>query len=302
MYKINQFKNSKNNRDYLLIEDTLKTSSAKIYLDQGASLQELRLNNHELIKDMNSLTYDNTYTSAILFPFANRIKDGSYEFDKKTYQLDINEKGLNNAIHGLVYNKTFEVIDQEATETYASVKLVYHENHLSQGFPFTYTIHLEYVLTQSGLALNVEIKNTSSKTFPFTIGWHPYFLSSNLYDSHVDFSSDKKIVFDERNITTGVNDFKKNGNFEILDKFLDDCFVLNSKEILFNTPKYNLELSSSEKDSFLQLYTPPHKNTIAIEPTTGVSDSFNNGIGLKTLQPSETYKISWNLKINDKKL
>jgi len=131
---------------------------------------------------------------------------------------------------------------------------------------------------------------------------YPYFLSSNLYDSHVDFSSEKKIVFDERNITTSVNDFKKNGNFEILDKFLDDCFVLNSKEILFNTPKYNLELSSSEKDSFLQLYTPPHKNTIAIEPTTGVSDSFNNGIGLKTLQPSETYKISWNLKINDKKL
>ncbi|NEW78350.1 MAG: aldose 1-epimerase, partial [Gelidibacter sp.] len=223
--------------------DRNKSCYAKIYLNQGASLQELTLSGHVLIKDMNTLTYDNTYTSAILFPFANRIKDGSYEFDKKTYQLDINEKGLNNAIHGLVYNKTFEVIDQEATETYASVKLVYHENHLSQGFPFTYTIHLEYVLTESALDLNVKISNTDSKTFPFTLGWHPYFLSSNLYESYIDFSSDKKIVFDERNITTGVNDFEKNGNFEILDKFLDDCFVLNSKEILFNTPKYNLELS-----------------------------------------------------------
>jgi len=67
------------------------------------------------------------------------------------------------------------------------------------------------------------------------------------------------------------------------------------------TPGYILELKSSEKDSYLQLYTPPHKNTIAIEPTTGVSNSFNNGIGLKTLQPNETYTISWNLKINDMK-
>jgi len=302
LYKINDITNSENNQDYIEIEDLHNTSYAKIYLNQGASLQELTLNSHELIKDMHPLTYDNTYISAILFPFANRIKDGRYDFEGKTYQFDVNEKVLNNALHGLVYNKTFEVIDQEATETYASVKLVYHEKRLSQGFPFTYTIYLEYVLTESTLNLNVKITNTDSKTFPFTLGWHPYFLSSNLYDSHVDFNSDKKIVFDERNITTGVNDFEKNGNFEILDKFLDDCFVLNSREIIFNTPKYNLELSSSEKDSFLQLYTPPHKNTIAIEPTTGVSDSFNNGIGLKTLQPNETYTIGWNLKINDKKL
>lgn len=302
MYKINHISNLENNQDYIEIEDLHKTSYAKIYLNQGSSLQELTLNNHELIKDMHPLTYDNIYTSAILFPFANRIKDGRYDFEGKTYQFDVNEKALNNALHGLVYNKTFELISQETSEEYASVTLIYDEVKTTLGFPYTYSIKLEYVLTENTLDLNVEIKNTGSKTFPFTIGWHPYFLSSNLYDSQVDFNSDKKIIFDERNITIGVNDFKKNGNFEILDKFLDDCFVLNSKEIVFNTPKYNLELSTSEKDSFLQLYTPPHKNTIAIEPTTGVSDSFNNGIGLKTLQPNETYTIHWNLKINDKKL
>lgn len=48
-----------------------------------------------------------------------------------------------------------------------------------------------------------------------------------------------------------------------------------------------------------QLYTPPHDNTIAIEPTTGVSDSFNNGVGLKTLAPNETYNIGWTLALNN---
>lgn len=188
------------------------------------------------------LTYDKTYASSILFPFANRIKDGSYEFDKIKYQLSINEKGLNNAIHGLVYDKTFEVISQETSEEYASVTLIYDEVKTNLGFPYTYSIMLDYILTQNGLALNVEIKNTGSKTFPFTIGWHPYFLSSNLYKSHLDFSSDKRIVLDERNITTGENYIDTNRNSEIFDKFLDDCFVLNSKEIIFNTPEYNLEL------------------------------------------------------------
>jgi len=85
--------------------------------------------------------------------------------------------------------------------------------------------------------------------------------------------------------------------FLIEDKTLDDCFALDSTEIGFETPQYSFTLKSSEKDSFLQLYTPPHPNTIAIEPTTGISDSFNNGKGLKTLKPNDTYPINWNLKI-----
>jgi len=298
LYKINQFKNSKNNQDYLLIEDTLKTSRAKIYLNLGGSLQQLTLNNHELIKDM-LLTYDNTYASAILFPFVNRVKDGRYDFEGKTYQFDVNEKELNNALHGLVYNKKFELIKEETTETFASVKLVYHEKQISNGFPYTYAIYLTYVLTENTLGLNVEIKNTDSKTFPFTLGWHPYFLSSDLYNSSFVFDSNEKLELDSRNITEGIGINVHANGFKIKNQFLDDCFILDSGEVLFNTPKYILTLKSSEGDSYLQLYTPPHKNTIAIEPTTGVSDSFNNGIGLKTLQPNETYSIHWNLKIDN---
>jgi aldose 1-epimerase len=287
--------------DYLEVKNSKNNIYAKIHLNLGSSLQELRLNSQELIKDMSPMTYDNTYASSILFPFANRIQDGMYEFEGNTYQLDINQKEENNALHGLVYNKTFEVVDERTTETYASVKLEYHEKNRSTGFPFTYTMYLEYVLTETTLTLNVEIKNTDSKTFPFTLGWHPYFLSRDLYNSSVIFDSKLKLKLDHRNITEKIvpNDYAE--GFKISNQSLDDCFILDSNTILFMTPGYILELRSSEKDSYLQLYTPPHKNTMAIEPTTGVSNSFNNGIGLKTLKPNETYAISWNLKINDMK-
>ena len=283
--------------NHLEVENSINNIYAKLCLNDGGSLQELVLNNHEIIKDLAPLTYDDTYASSILFPFANRVKDGVYWFNDKTYHLDVNQNEENNALHGLVYNKTFVVSNQETSEEFASVTLLYEEKKGAQGFPYTYTIQLNYVLTPTMLELNIEITNTDAKPFPFTLGWHPYFLSGDLSKSSLLFDCNKKMVLDERNITKGISYIEPIERLQIKDQSFDDCYILNSNEVTFLTPKYTLKLTSTEEDSFLQIYTPPHKNTLAIEPTTGVSDSLNNGIGLKTLQPNEIYKIAWNLKI-----
>ena len=297
MYQIKHTKDLKAGLNFVEIEDSNKSSYAKIQLNLGGSLQELTLLNHQLIKDLHPLTYNNTYASAILFPFANRIADGSYVYENKTYQLEINQKEENNALHGLVYNKTFEIINQKTTPERAEVVLRYEEFVDSEGFPYNYIIDLIYVLTKDSLDLKVMVKNTDTKTFPFTLGWHPYFISQNLSKSAVHFKSHQKCVFDERNITQRMDKIAIDEPFLIEDKSLDDCFVLDSNEMVFKTPLYSFALKSSEKDSFLQLYTPPHPNAIAIEPTTGISNSFNNGVGLKTLKPNNSYQINWNLKI-----
>lgn len=298
MYHIKHTKDPKKNLDYLEIEGFEKTSYAKIYLDLGASIQVLTLRGHELINDISPLTYNTTYASSILFPFANRIEDGVYDFEKKTYQFEINQKDENNALHGLVYNKTFDIVGQKTTKNEATILLRYEEQNHIQGFPFTYRIYLTYTLTEHSLDLSVSVKNTDTKQFPFTLGWHPYFHSTDLYNSIVRFKSHKQVDFDERNITQGIRGFEINDGFKVENKFLDDCFVLDSNKILFETPSYKFELTSSEKDCFLQLYTPPKANTIAIEPTTGISNSFNNKIGLKTLKPKDSYNIDWKLKLH----
>ncbi|NMH88823.1 aldose 1-epimerase [Flavivirga algicola] len=293
MYKINHNKEL----NIVEIENSESQVYGKIHLNSGASLQELTLNGHAIIKDLSPLTYANTYASSILFPFANRIKDGAYTFNDNEFQFETNQKEENNALHGLVYNKTFQIIDQKTNHDTASILLEYNETDLSIGFPYTYTMQLEYVFTLSNLNLNVSVKNTDSKAFPFTLGWHPYFLSDNLFNSSLNFNSTKKIVLGERNITTGIEDFELKEAFNIEDKQLDDCWVLDSNEVTFNTPKYQLIIGSSAENNYLQAYTPPKSNTIAIEPTTGVSDSFNNNIGLEVLDANNTYNINWSLKI-----
>ena len=163
MYNINH----NNALNILEIENSKKKVYGKIHLNSGASLQELTLKGHILIKDLSPLTYANTYASSILFPFANRIKNGAYTFNNKAFQLEINQKEENNALHGLIYNKTFQIIDQETSHDSASILLEYNETELSVGFPYTYTIQLKYVFTSNDLNLNVSVKKHRLKSISF---------------------------------------------------------------------------------------------------------------------------------------
>lgn len=297
MYTIKQTLNNSNILEFIEIENLKKTCYAKIYVNQGASLQELKLDGKTIIEDLAPLTYSNTYASSILFPFANRIKDGSYTFEGKTFHFEINEPGNNNALHGLVYNKTFQIINQKEAKDFASITFEYNETDEFIGFPYKYTIQVEYIVTENSLDVRVHLKNNDPKAFPFTIGWHPYFSSSDLYHSSLHFDSQQKLIFDERCITTGVETIENASNFNIEDKKLDDCYILNTNQTQFNTPDFKLLISASSKENFLQIYMPPKTNIVAIEPTTGVSDSFNNKMGVQILQPNENYQVQWNLKL-----
>jgi aldose 1-epimerase len=285
------------NKTTLEITNSKNNNFAKISLNQGASLQELKIANHTLIKDLSPLEYKNSFASSILFPFANRINDGVYTFKKQTYKFSVNELQNNNALHGLVFNKKFKVITTACTEHSASAKLLYTEDKESAGFPYTYSIELEYILNETNLDLKVKVTNTDTKEFPFTLGWHPYFVSEDLSESYLSFKSSKKLIFNDRMITIGTTTNPDASKIKLKNKQLDDCWELDETPVSFVTPNYNLSINSTEKQSFLQAYTPPVKNVIAIEPTTGISDSFNNEIGLKTLHPADTYEVKWSLKL-----
>ena len=286
-------------KNILEVKKTDNSVLGKIYLDQGASLQELTLDGNTIIEDLSPLKYNATYASAILFPFANRVKDGKYSYNNEKFQLEANQKEENNALHGFVFNKTFKVLEKEISENAVKITLSYIEYNKTVGFPYTYAIEVTYTFTNDSLTVNVTVKNTDTKAFPFTLGWHPYFTSNNLPKSSLSFNCNQKLVIGDRNITTGTEDIKSEITVNIKDKQLDDCWILNSDKVVFNTPKYQLTFKSSAEDNFIQAYTPERANTIAIEPTTGVSNSFNNKIGLQSLNTNEKYSIAWKININN---
>ena len=226
-----------------------------------------------------------------------RIKDGEYTFKDSKHKLNCNETDKNNAIHGLVYNKTFVLINKELTSDFASVSLQYKNYGKDKGFPFKFHIELTYTLSKNGITLAIKVKNKDKKTFPFSIGWHPYFYSTDLNKSTINFKSDKKYVFDNQQIISGTTALNLQMPFKLKDVKLDDGFPLETNEIDFSTPEYDFNISSTSKENFLQLYTPVQPNVIAIEPMTGAADNFNNKTGLQTLQPNDTFLVKWNMAI-----
>lgn len=282
---------------YIELRSSGGASKVQISLNEGGRLSNLVFEDTQVLADFDASTYKNNYASSILFPFVSRIKDGKYTFNNSKYKLNCNEVDKNNALHGLVYNKTFVCTKKALTLNDASVTLQYKDYGEHQGFPFKFNIELTYTLNKKGIIVSVNIINKDEKTFPFSLGWHPYFYSKNLDNSTLNFSSNKKYVFDNQQIISGTTDLNIEMPFQLKAVTLDDCYLLKTNKIDFLTPEYSFKIASTSKENFLQLYTPEVYNVIAIEPMTGAGNNFNNKIGLQTLQPNETYNMKWLLAI-----
>ena len=280
---------------FLELKNSRNNTKAIVSLHEGGRVQELQFEGVSVIKEQLDQKYEDTFASSVLFPFASRIKDGRYSFNNEEYQFECNEKGSANALHGLVYNKTFEVIDQEAHTDSCSITLLYQEKEKSKGFPFLYNIYTKYTLEEDKIRVSVKVNNTDKHSFPFTLGWHPYFISADLYNSFLHFKSAQKIQFDANLITDKIIEFEEETPYQIKDNQLDDCYILKNNSIEFSTPLYRILVDTNTKENYLQLYTPPSGHAIAIEPMTGISDSFNNKKGLQVLQPNEGYEAKWNV-------
>ena len=78
---------------------------------------------------------------------------------------------------------------------------------------------------------------------------------------------------------------------------IDDAFLIKNNTVVLKTENYTAKIMSSIDNNYLQIYTPKNHKAIAVEPMTGVSDSFNNGIGLRQLDKNEKYEVDWLLDV-----
>ena len=280
--------------------------TAKIYPNLGGSLQELIVNRVNIIDGISNDNaglhdYANSYKSSILFPFPNRIEDGTYEYMGLTHQLSVNEVSVNNSIHGLVYNKEFKVTSMKSDENMATVALTYHSNGLALGFPFAYELKLTYKISANGsLKLRFDIANIGNLPFPYGMGWHPYFKTEQFSTSTLSFPSKDFYACNERSLPIKTLASPLPATFKMKDKKFDDAYSLHKSECSFESNSYKLHFDFDYPEgSYLQVYTPPHGKSIAIEPMTCVANSFNNGIGLKELHTgkSDCWEIHMKLEM-----
>ena len=273
--------------------------SCKVFPNLGGSIQELTVERISIIKsialDASGLeNYKTTYPSAVLFPFPNRVSQGKYSYNNEQFQLSINEPGFNNAIHGLVSNKEF-IVDEVDSQ---SISMRYRHDS-SHGFPFPYEFVITYLFSETGLKLSFEVTNLGTQSFPFGMGWHPYFELVNYNQCSVDFSAEKKYVNNEKMVPIDSEVYAEE-YIDLTTVELDSAYKLRDGIIVLNSPHYQLQMEVPE-DCYLQLYTPEKRTALAIEPMTCIADAFNNRVGLKHLSPGNNYVFETSISIRTPK-
>lgn len=251
---------------------------------------------------------DRSYKSSKLAPFVCRIPEGKYNWGGVSYEFE--HKFMDgSAIHGLLFNKPFSVVERFIDDENASIHLRYHYNKDDAGYPFRFNCDITYTLGGNNL-LQVEttILNLDDIEIPVADGWHPYFtLGNKVNDCLMRFESDQMLEFNKQLIPTGkllpypdFLEFKQLGPL-----FLDNCFLSKAEPeqpvCQFHNPANGLTLSFYSDGSYpyLQIYTPDHRNSIAIENLSGAPDCYNNGMGLQILEPrhSETFNVWYKVDV-----
>jgi aldose 1-epimerase len=301
----------------IILKDNHRQTSVEIVPGCGAILHAFTvLHNSHFINVIDHYASANDFAdnaetkgfkSCKLSPYACRIKNATYHFGGKQFTL---HKFLLNgsAIHGLLYDAVFTVSQQEANADKASVSLAYSYKGTEEGYPFFYDCIVKYTLEKDNtLHIKTEVINKDTVRIPIQDGWHPYFtLGGRINDLQLEFQSKEKIIFDKDMVPTGGKisyqqycSLKKIGN-----ENFDDCFSVNFTEcqpmcvLRDSAQKIQVEIHPHESYPYLQVYTPPHRESIAIENLSAIPDAFNNGEGLITLAPATnaifttTYKIT----------
>jgi aldose 1-epimerase len=249
-----------------------------------------------------------SYKGSKLSPFPCRISEGIYSFDDMEYEFK-NKFYDGSAIHGLLYNKSFNITDEYTDDNSASLSLRYHYKREDAGYPFDYVCEIRYTL-HPGNVLQIEttVLNLDDEAIPMADGWHPYFTLGNKVDDYImQFNSASMLEFDEKLIPTGL--IVEEPAFQVPKRIgereLDNCFPIDFEEgvpccVLHNpNNKMTLSFYGSSNYPFLQIYTPSHRNSIAIENLSAAPDCFNNEMGLTVLAPrrSETYNVWYRVDV-----
>ncbi|MCO5235746.1 MAG: aldose 1-epimerase [Chitinophagaceae bacterium] len=234
-----------------------------------------------------------------LSPFPCRLFNGSYRFNNKEYRLAANRPD-GSVIHGLLYRQSFRLTGEDVSKTHAAIGLLHEYKGENAGYPFAYNCMVNYSLFNNNmLEVATTIKNTGNTELPVADGWHPYFTFSGRVDElELSFRSAETLEF-KNLIPTGrvLPDCRFVQPARIGSQEIDNSFILDFAQpqpmCVLRDPatQWQLAICPEKSYPYLQVYIPPHRQSIAIENLSAPPDAFNNGIGLVTLSPGKSTRF-----------
>jgi aldose 1-epimerase len=221
-----------------------------------------------------------------LVPFSNRIGHASLVWQGTQHPLLRNNGDEPHAIHGVGWQRAWEVLDSDAT----SAMLAY-EHRTDAAWPFAFDCSHTLRLTPRGLEMVLAMTNQSSQPAPAGLGWHPYFVKrpgsrlSFRADSRWEVGADKLPT--QRKPSAGID-----ADCASLD--VDHCF--DGWDGTVHLRDHAMQVRVRSDLARVVVFTHPARDDVAVEPVSHVNNAVHlyasgapaEQLGLRVLQPGES--------------
>lgn len=283
-----------------------------VVTEVGAGLRSLTVDGTELLDTYAADEMPHGGRGQVLIPWPGRIANGEYTFEGTHTQAPINEPPTNSAIHGLVRWLNWRVASQEVDRITLELTL-----HPQPGYPFTLHVQETYALEMDRLAVTTTARNIGSAPLPYGVGHHPYFtVGTDLVDSDtLTVPANAYLRTNENSIPVpppvsvqgSEYDFRQGhaiGQTKLDTGYTDLAFADGWGRVTFAAPSggRRVVLAFDASHQFVQIFTGDHlkeaerrRRGLAIEPYTCAPNAFNNGLGLRVIQPGESFASTFTI-------
>lgn len=228
-----------------------------------------------------------------MLPFANSLRDNSFELDGRTYSVQPNMAGSRLNYHGSGWQKPWRV----GTSDSNSCTLVLDPLEEAPGYAFSG--EQRFTLSPDRLAVAVSVTNRSVRRMPFGLGLHPWFPRHG--DARVTFSAEAVLGEDADSNALGLipipaaQDF--HSGLEPPRAFQNRCYAGWEGRARIDWAGLGLALTIEADRVFenLMFHVPGHDlDTFCLEPQTNRTSAFdgldgpNPRSGVYLLKPGET--------------
>lgn len=304
----------------ITLENARSGATARILAEAGFNLYQLHVPAGGRTVDVLDAAADFETTGQhptrsgipLLFPFPNRIRGAKYNWGGREYALDgIHQDGQGNAIHGLVIDRPWRVIEREADAVVGQFQLSVDAPDRRNVWPADFLFEVRYELHESALRCHVRVANPDRVPLPFGFGTHSYFKVPLSAGSRRDDCLIQAPAAEEWELinclptghrlpVSGRKDLREGQ--ELKDLKLDHALtslVPGGKhvETVVMDPSAGLEVRQSFDTAFRELvvYTPPHGRSVCLEPYTCMTDAIHlaeQGIdgGWRVLAPGAEFR------------
>ena len=240
--------------------------------------------------------------SPVLFPIVGGLKNDTYYFNDKAYQLPR---------HGFARDKTFVV--EKISETEAIFTITEDEQTLTV-YPFAFKLQLRYQLNGNALSCTYQVYNSGNEYLLFSVGAHPAFAvpfikGTNYTDYYLQFNTTETLQRWklENGLIAAPESLPITNNILPLQPslFYEDAIVLkhiksNVITLACNKNEHGLHFKFDDFP-FFGIWAAKDAPFVCLEPWCGIADSVTHNQqlkdkeGINVLAANAHWQKSWSV-------